>query len=111
VTIPVTEKTILQDLAGRVAEVASQPQQTQKAALWARHNRLQPARPMVLIFPEGSWREIIREEDLQTTDPLFRQYEWYLRSRLYYHEHLKDDNVITDVLRVPMAIPGYRLRY
>ncbi len=94
----------LRDLARRVAEVAARPEQAEKAGMWQRHNRLAPTRPMVLVFPEGSWREIIRKEHLLVTDPGYRAYEWYLRSRLYYHEHLKDDNVISDIVRVPLVI-------
>ena len=58
----------------------------------------------MLVFPEGCWREIIRDDDLLTTEPAARRYEWDLRSRLYYHEQLKGDNVIADFLRVPIAI-------
>ena len=98
------EQSVLRDLAKRVAEIAALPHQAEKAALWQRHNRLERVAPRVLVMPEGSWREVIRQEDLLVEDPEFQRYEWYLRSRIFYHEHIKDDNVILNVLRVSMQL-------
>ncbi len=98
------DRSIVRDLARRVGQVAALPEQTEKAELWRRHNRLDSPRPLVLIFPEGSWREVIEPEDLQTSDPTCRAHEMDLRRRLYYHEHLRDDNVVTDVVRSPIVV-------
>lgn len=98
------DRSILRELARRVAHVAALPEQDAKADLWRRHNRLDSPRPMVLIFPEGSWREVIAMDQLRTTDPTCRAYEMDLRRRLFYHEHLRDDNVITDVVRSPILV-------
>ena len=84
----------VRDLARQVAEVAALPVQTEKASRWRRHNALRRGRPMVLIFPEGSWRELQPDSVLACTDPLCRGYEADLRRRLYYWHHLRDDNVI-----------------
>jgi len=88
------DRNILRDLAKKLAEIASLPDQKNKAEMWIRHNRLEHVRPMVLIFPEGGWRELIAEKDILTTDPFCRAVEYDLRQRLYYQEHLRDDNVI-----------------
>ena len=98
------DKKIIQDLAKKVAEVASQPQQKEKARMWIRHNRLERAKPMVLIFPENSWNETITEKDLLSEDPFCRGVERDLRMRLYYANHLQDDNVIDSKVVSPIII-------
>jgi len=98
------DESIVRDLARRVGEVAALPEQAAKADLWRRHNRLDSPKPLVLIFPEGSWREVIGPEDLQTSDPICRAHEMDLRRRLYYHEHIRDDNVVTDLIRSPIVV-------
>ena len=93
------ERTILRDLAKKVADIAHLPIQRQRVELWRRHNDLQPCRPMVLIFPEGAWREMMPDSELKTTDRGARALETDLRRRIYYHEHLPwDDNVIEAVM-------------
>jgi hypothetical protein len=59
---------------------------------------------MVLIFPEGSWREALPDSVLQCTDPFCRGYERDLRLRLYHAEVLKDDNVVDDKLYSPIVV-------
>lgn len=98
------DKSIIRDLAKKVAEIASLPEQKKKAEMWTRHNRLERVNPMVLIFPEGSWREALPEKDLVTEDPFCRGHEYNLRMRLYYYEHLKDDNVIDGTIASPIVI-------
>jgi hypothetical protein len=110
------DRELLRTLAGRVAEVAGLPQQAEKRDLWYRHNRLQPVRPLVLVFPEDSWAEVLPADTLQLTEPFWRQQEWYLRHLLYRHEKLHDDFVIEPHLYVTKVFrgtgwglsPGYR---
>lgn len=98
------DRDIIRDLAKKVAEIASLPEQKEKAEIWMRHNRLERVKPMVLIFPEGSWRELITEKDLLTTERLCRDLEYDLRQRLYYGEHLQDDNVVDGTIVSPIVI-------
>ena len=98
------DKNIIRDLAKKIAGIISLPEQKNKAEMWIRHNRLERIKPMVLIFPEGSWRELIPEEDILTTDPFCRVVEYDLRQRLYYWEHLKDDNVIDGTVVSPIIV-------
>ncbi|MBI4550794.1 MAG: hypothetical protein HY710_00855 [Candidatus Latescibacteria bacterium] len=88
------ERAIVRDLAERVAEVASLPIMAERRAMWKRHNRLERVRPMILVFPEGAWRELLPQSALQCEDPIARAMEWTFRSRLYYHDHFYDDTVI-----------------
>ena len=58
------DKDHLRRLAGIVAEIAAEPQQEEKRKLWYRHNSLEKVRPMLLVFPEDSWEEIIGEDQI-----------------------------------------------
>jgi len=92
--ISALDRKVLRDLARQVAEIAALPAQVERRELWKMHNDLQPARPMILIFPEGSWEELLTEKDLRCEGEEARRIEWALRSRIYYHEHFQDDTVI-----------------
>ncbi len=96
---------ILRDLAKRVAEIGNDPVQQEKAQMWTRHNDLDPVRPMILIFPEGSWRELLPDSALETSEdcPL-RSLEWGLRHRIYYAQHMQDDTVIEPNIVCPLVI-------
>jgi len=88
------ERGLLRDLARKVAEVAGLPIMAERRAMWKRHNALRRVRPMILVFPEGSWGELLAQSALKCSDEKARRVEWQLRSRLYYHERLRDDMVI-----------------
>jgi hypothetical protein len=49
---------------------------------------------MILVFPEGSWEELLPPSALQCEGEAARGMEANLRRRLYYHDHLQDDTVI-----------------
>lgn len=88
------DRKILRELAHRIAEIADLPAQTERREYWKSHNDLRTVRPMILVFPEGSWEELLPEDMLVCTGVEARQIEWQLRSRLYYHDHFQDDTVI-----------------
>jgi len=88
------DRTILRDLAKRVAEVAALPVMAGRREMWRRHNRLKRVRPMILVFPEGAWRELLPETTLACEGEAARRMERTLRMRLYYPEHFHDDTVI-----------------
>ena len=99
-----SDRTIIRDLAKQVAGIAALPIQAQRRALWKKHNSLKPARPMILLFPEGSWEELLSPGDLRCEGERARGIEWALRSRIYYHEHFDDDTVIERECIVPKVI-------
>ena len=94
--MPVTPKDriILRDLAKRIAGIAELPVMAERRAMWKRHNALDRVRPMIFVFPEGSWRELLPESSLTCEDERARRMEYALRRRLFYHDHLHDDTVI-----------------
>lgn len=97
------DRAILRDLAKRLAEIASHPSQSEKRELWRRLNRLEPVRPMVLLWNE-TWHENKDEIELQCEDEFARQQEWQLRTRLYHFEHMPDDHVYEAKVYCPIAI-------
>ena len=94
--MPITtrDRVVLRDLAKRVRDVAALPVMEERRRLWKQHNALRPVRPMILVFPEGSWEELLPGAALTCEDKAARSIEWNLRSRIYNHEHLHDDSVI-----------------
>ncbi len=102
--ITTTDRAILRELGRRVADIAALPIQAERRELWKRHNSLQPVRPMILLFPEGSWEELLPPSALTCTGEDARRMEWTLRSRLYYYDHFADDTVIEGEWIVQKAI-------
>lgn len=88
------DKRRLRELAKQVADIASLPVMEERREMWKRHNRLERVRPMVLIFPEGSWGELLPHSQMECEGERARQIEWSLQSRIYQHEYLHDDSVI-----------------
>jgi hypothetical protein len=89
-----TDRSLLRDLARQVADIAALPVQAERRAWWVQHNSLKTTRPMILVFPEGSWQELLPDRSLLCRGERARQIEWQLRSRIYTHEHFGDDTVI-----------------
>jgi len=88
------DKKIIRELAKQVAEIAELPIMEERRRMWKQHNQLKRVRPMILVFPEGSWRELLPQSVLQCQGDVARQIEWELRRRIYQHEHIHDDSVI-----------------
>ncbi|MDY7080148.1 MAG: hypothetical protein SXV54_24975 [Chloroflexota bacterium] len=88
------DRDLLRDLAKQVADIAALPIQAERRELWRKHNSLQLVRPMILIFPEGSWYELLPQDELVCETDETRWIEWMLRMRVYYHQHFRDDTVI-----------------
>ena len=94
--ISANDRTILLDLAKRIAELADSPEMHEKRAMWKKHNSLERVRPMILVFPEGSWREIgpLVQQQCVCEGEQARGLEQNLRTRLYEYEHHHDDKPV-----------------
>jgi len=88
------DRAILRELAKRVRDASQNPMYELRKKQWTAHNQLQNTRPLLLIFPEGSWRELLPVSVLQCTDEQARCIEWELRRRLFMHERIDDDSVL-----------------
>lgn len=98
------DKRILRDLAKRVTEIANFPIMAKRREIWKRHNRLERVRPMILVFPEGSWQELLPQSVLCCDEKRARRIEWELRRRIYHFEHIHDDVVIEKVWVVKKTV-------
>jgi hypothetical protein len=94
------DRTILRDLAERVAAIAALPVQKERAQLWLEHNALKPTRPVVLAQPEGAWTELVPDSALQCEDELLRGWEQQLRCSLFRGLSMPDDQPVTGTVYV-----------
>ena len=98
-----SDKKILRDLAYQVNEITLNPKWDEKRELWRKKNSLEKTRPLVLCSqPDEVWPEFVPRQSLQVEDKLFKEYEWYLRRRLYQNQYLPDDEIIHRKLYVPI---------
>lgn len=89
------EKDILRRLAGRVAEIAQDPIQSERIDLWRRVNRLERVRPPINYHVEElAWLEIMPESVFETFHPDARRFEKTLRRKIWEFENLDDDRVV-----------------
>ncbi|NQU10942.1 hypothetical protein HQ590_09145 [bacterium] len=103
--VSATDRRIVRDLGQRVAEIAALPEQREKAELWFRVNRIERGQPPVLVsLSAGAWEEMPESTRLVTTGEFAQGYERDLRKRIYHHEHLNDDRVVTNTVPVPLVI-------
>ena len=102
--IPAGDGAVLRDLAKRVAEIAAEPVMAERVEMWRRHNSLHRVRPMILLVPEGSWRELLPDSSYACENNRARRMEGDLRRRIYTHEHFADDSVIVGEWVVHKAI-------
>jgi len=85
---------ILRELAKQTMEKASMDIQNERRTLWRELNSLKPSRvPVYILDPQGMWREVFSEKELQCEDSLFRHYENWLRLQLY-HVSFEDDYIL-----------------
>jgi hypothetical protein len=98
------ERTHLRDLARRAAAHAGAPAMEERRRMWRRHNDLESPRPLVLIFPEGSWNEILPESNRRCRSYWGRWLEWELLWRITDCELYLHDKPIEPWICVPKAI-------
>jgi hypothetical protein len=99
------DRSLIKELAARVAEIAALPAQAEKRRLWRKLNALRPERPMVMI-DQVCWNEmqVDGELALRCTDVECRGYEESLRRTLFQWKHFRVDMVVEPFVRVPRAI-------
>ena len=100
------ERLLLRELARQVDEIGRLRIMDERRELWRAHNDLEPTRPLIAVFPEGSWRELLPENSLQCENAEARSIERDLRSRIYYHTDIGDDAVVERTFKVRKQIDG-----
>ncbi len=102
------DRSLIRELARRVAEIAADPIQGVRRDMWRRLNRLERIRPLIQVqaIDWNIWEELIPRDRLKTTDPFMRMQELELRKRLYCWEKIHDDRVTDDLIACPITING-----
>ena len=85
------ERQVIRELAKQFREQAELPVMEERRKLWFEHNDLKTTKPVIAVFPENAWHEIIKAEDLECEDELARKMEWLLRARLFRSRVIQDD--------------------
>lgn len=103
------DREILRTLAGQVAEEAASPRNLGLLKDWQDINSLRADRPLVVVSPEGAWREILPDSALSCRDAQNRRFEWQLRSKLYLARTLRDDTPLNPWFSTPhcASVSGY----
>lgn len=92
--ISTQDKQSLREVAKKYEEIANLPIMQERVRDWKALNGLKPNRPMMLILPEGSWRELLKDGDFKCEGAYARGIEWELRHRIYKYENMDSDNVV-----------------
>ena len=100
------DRRMLRELAKHVDEIATHPVMEERRNAWKRHNCLNRERPLVLVFPEGAWRELLPPNHLLCEDETARGIEAELRIRLYQHAHFLDDKPVERIWHVSKIVNG-----
>ena len=104
------DRAILRELASRVADIAADPVQEERKALWRSINSLKRCRIPVLLRVNSLYIDkVIPESLLQTADPLARRYERKLRLKIWQWEHIDDDMVNEPVVEYATCVRSPRL--
>ena len=97
-------------LVDRVLEASEDSRYIEKKEMWTRHNRLERTAktPVYVCLKRGSgtnanpvtWSELIPFETRLSEDALEREIELQLRQKLYKHDNIPDDEVLSTTVWV-----------
>jgi len=85
---------ILRGLAAQLRAMASALRWPSANVPGPTSTRSRPTARLITTDVFGCWKEILPDSTLACTDPLFRSWEWDLRSTIYRVEQFKDDHVV-----------------
>ena len=91
-------------LARQVVELASDPANETKRELWKRHNALQGSSPVIFVYPDGAWFELIPPGSLTCENEWARKIEYQLRQRIIRGQLIPDDVPIEKSLIIEKAV-------
>lgn len=102
--ITLDEKNLIRELAKKIKDLSQLPIMEERRSDWYAHNDLKSNKPMLLVFPEGGWHEIIPPDMLECEDELAREMEWKLRARIFRTQNINDDSAVEPVWEVNKII-------
>lgn len=94
------ERAVLRELATDLAALTRTPLNQERRDRAYEHNDLGGHRPLLLVLPEGAWREGLPDTALRCRAPLLRCWEQQLRQQIITARDIGADNVVEDVLDV-----------
>ncbi len=99
------DRETLRDLGREFRDIARDPVNDERKALWTRLNKLERVRPLVFIF-EIPWHEMEYENELapHCCDPFLRELEISMRRTIYQWRHMQGDMVVEAYIPSPLAI-------
>ena len=103
-SLSMTEKTALRQLAEKYMKYATLPIQNEKIILWKSINAGTMQRPMVCMDQLPISELLCDDITCVVTDPFWRDVEWNLRIKLYMWERFPVDMVLEPYISLPKAI-------
>ncbi len=106
--VSAADRTILRDLARRLAEIAADPHQDEMRTLWNKVNHLERTRPLILLHDATQHETGDKVECLCESDAA-RSLEFDLRQRIYHWDARRDDSIWEDTVyvRIPVHHESY----
>jgi len=103
-----SEKSILQDLARRYAELSHHPKSIERRTRAMQINDLTPGLKPIVWLHEIPWHEMDIDGKLQCKceTEMGRRMEWHFRSTLFRWEYIQADTVVEDYFAIPKAYYG-----
>jgi hypothetical protein len=100
-----SDRDILRELGGQIAEIAAMPINEHRRELYGRINNLEKAKPTIHIY-EIPWHEmdVNGELKLRTKDPFCQGIELDLRRTLYSWRHMQGDMVVEPAIAQPLCV-------
>ncbi len=101
----IKETHVLRQLAGRCREIdASERNQALKKRWTALNDLRHEGPPLLLVSPEGAWREIGAGFRIECEDLQARSWEFRLRQRIYTHDVIRDDSAVDAVFTTEVPV-------
>ncbi|MHB1005434.1 MAG: uroporphyrinogen decarboxylase family protein [Chloroflexota bacterium] len=102
---------VIGDLVHEVREGCADPRYARLRTLWTQHNRLQKTEktPVSIHLHRGyteTWKELIPQEQVVSTDPLERNVELQLRQKLFRYRAIPDDEVLLPTIWLDPVRPA-----
>lgn len=98
------DKEYLRQLAFSMVDTTSKRNNESLKQEWTRHNKLIKGQPLILVYPEDSWYEILNPQDLMCESDYWKTWEWYLKQMIYRAENINDDYVFENEIVIEPVI-------
>lgn len=105
---------VLRTLAARCRQIAESASNVELKRRWTDLNDLKHSGPpLLLVSPEGSWREIAATLPVECENEQARHWEFSLRQTLYRHDVIRDDSAFDPTFMVycPHSVGDYGIPF